>query len=112
MDPPSGDITITQYYCLDSNFQGGQMYEGSAPSCTTSIEGAGSDVQTLTASTNNPNDVCDKEGDLCDSITFNPPAQDYAEVMTVIQLTGGEDGSSFGSVNVTSQIDPDPSTRT
>jgi hypothetical protein len=45
-------------------------------------------------------------GDLCDSITFNPPAQDWADVMTVIQLTGGENGADFDSVNGNSQIDP------
>ncbi len=43
MDPPSGDVTVTQYYCLDSNFEGGQTY-GSAPACTTSLEGTTPDV--------------------------------------------------------------------
>lgn len=113
MDPPSGDITITQYYCLDSNFQGGQTYDGSPPTCTTSVEGTNPDVQTLTVSTNNPADICDDQGDLCDSITFNPAAQDYADVMTVIQLDGTSqsacpdgEGACFGSINGNSQIDP------
>ena len=106
MDPPSGDITITQYYCLDSNFENGQSYEGVAPTCTTSLEGTRPGVQALTVSTTDPNDLCDDSGDYCASTTFNPPAQAYAEVMTVIQLTGGDDGATFDSVNGSAQIDP------
>ena len=99
MDPPFGDVTITQYYCLDSNFQNGQTYNGSAPSCTTSLEGTTPDVQTLSVTTDIPND-------LTDSIIFNPPAEDYANVMTVIQLSGGDNGSGFDSASGTSLIDP------
>jgi hypothetical protein len=107
MDPPSGDITVTQYYCLDSNFEGGPTYSGSAPTCTTSLEGSKTPgVQTLSISTTDPADICDPLGDLCNSITFSTPAQDYADVMTVIQLTGGTDGANFGSVTGTSQIIP------
>jgi hypothetical protein len=51
MDPPSGDITVKQYYCLDFNFQNGQVYDGSAPSCTASLEGTTPDVQPLAVST-------------------------------------------------------------
>jgi hypothetical protein len=106
MDPPSGDITITQYYCLDSNFEGGPAYDGSAPTCSTSIEGTTPDVQKLTVST---------PDDLTDTVTFNPEAQDYADVMTVIQLDGtgpndcpdGE-GACFDKTTGNSQIDPAP----
>lgn len=104
LDPPSGDITITQYYCLDSNFQGGPAYDGSAPTCTTSLQGTTPGVQTLAVST---------PDDLTDSVVFNPPAQNYADVMTVIQLVGTDqsncpngEGACFGSVNGNSQIDP------
>lgn len=107
MDPPSGDITITQYYCLDSNFQNGQTYNGSAPTCSTSLEGTVPAVQTLSVSTTNPDDICaDDDSDYCNSITFDPPAQDYANVMTVIQLTGGDEGADFDSVNGNSEILP------
>ena len=99
MDPPSGDITVTQYYCLDSTFQNGPLYNGSAPVCTTSLQGTTPDVQTLSVTTDIPDA-------LTDSVTFNPPAQDFADVMTVIQLTGGEVGASFDAVNGNSQIDP------
>ncbi len=51
MDPPFGDVTITQYYCLDSNFQNGPTYNGSAPTCTTSLEGTTPQVQMLSVST-------------------------------------------------------------
>lgn len=105
MDPPSGDITITQYYCLDSNFADGQTYDGSAPTCSESLEGTIPDVQTLTLSTLNPDDVCD-EVDYCASITFDTPAQEYANVMTVIQIEGGTDGATFDSIDGDSQIDP------
>jgi hypothetical protein len=106
MDPPSGDITVTQYYCLDSNFQDGQVYDGAAPTCTTSLEGMTPDVQTLTVSTDIPDD-------LTDSVTFNPPAQNYANVMTVIKLVGTDqsdcpdgEGACFDSVSGKTQIDP------
>jgi len=78
INPPGGDVTITEYFCLDSNFQNNQ-YDGSAPGCTTSVEGSGAGVQVVTVAT----------GNLFDSITFNPRAQDYANVMTVVQLIGG-----------------------
>lgn len=105
MDPPTGDITITQYYCLDSNFAGGQTYDGSPPTCSVSQEGTVPDVQTLSLSTLNPDDICD-EVDYCASTTFDPPAEDFANVMTVITIDGGTDGATFDSINGESQIDP------
>jgi hypothetical protein len=55
--PPSGDVNITQFYCLDSNFQNGPVYDGSFPGCTTSLEGTTPVVQTLGISTDIPNDL-------------------------------------------------------
>lgn len=105
MDPPTGDITITEYFCLDSNFVSG-TYNGSAPSCTPSIEGTLPSVQTLTVS-DTPADACPTSpGDYCSSINFNPPDEEFANVMTVIQLTGGTNGATFGSTNGTTQINP------
>lgn len=104
MDPPSGDVTITQYYCLDAGFQNGQTYDGSAPSCAASDNGPTPDVQTLSVTTDIPDD-------LTDSIIFNPPAQSFADVMTVILLKGSQDeGAGFDSVAGSSQILPEPST--
>jgi len=105
MDPPAGDISITQYYCLDSNFQDGPIYNGSAPSCTTSITGAPAAVQTLSVTTDIPDD-------LSDTVVFNPPAKDFGNVMTVIQLTGGEGGAHLDTVNADAQIEiaPEPDT--
>lgn len=97
MDPPTGDVTVTQYYCLDSIFND-PTYTGSAPTCGPSLDGGGSpDVQMLSVST---------PDDLTDTVTFNPPALDLADVMTVIQLTGAMQGAGFDSVNGNSQIDP------
>lgn len=106
MDPPFGDVTVNEYYCLDSNFQNGPAYNGSPPGCTTSLAGAATDVQSLSVTTTIPND-------LFDSVTFNPPGRDYGEVMTVIQLNGGTDGSGFDSVTGDVQIEspvPEPGT--
>jgi hypothetical protein len=92
-----GDVTVTQYYCLNSLFQN-PVYQGVAPACGVSITGTTPQVQTLSVSSNVNPDL-DR---LTDSIAFNPPAQDLADVMTVIHLTGE---SSFDSVNGTAQID-------
>lgn len=94
----SGDITITQYYCLDSIFEG-NTYNGSAPVCSPSVEGTDPSVQTLSITTDIPNA-------LTDSSTFGPAAHDFADVMTVIQLIGSENGSAVVSVNAESQIKP------
>ncbi len=100
MDPPSGDITVNQYYCLDTFFTS-PTYSGSAPICENTLEGNAPTVQTLSVSTDIPND-------LTDSITFNPPAHDLAEVMTVIQINGGSEGATFDSLNGSAQIVPAP----
>lgn len=103
INPPAGDVTITEYFCLDSNFQNSQ-YNGTAPTCTTSVEGPTAQVQTLLVGT----------GNLTDSLTFSPAlAQDYANVMTVVQLTGGEVGANVDSLSLDSQINsttPEPGT--
>lgn len=94
IDAASGNLLITQYYCLDSNFSSGQAYTGSAPTCTTSLEGTVPAVQTLNVS---------PTLGLSDSVTFNPAAEDYANVMTVIQLVGGSSGVSFDTLRGSAQ---------
>ena len=98
MDPPFGDVTITQYYCVDSLFTN-PVYQGVAPTCGTSINGGAPQVQTLQV-VNNVNPDLNK---LQDSILFSPPATDLADVMTVIHLTGD---SGFDTAIGTSQIAP------
>lgn len=103
MDPPSGDVTITQSYCVDSLMS---QYSPTAPT-TCSIPGAEFNgnvpLQSLTVTVPNPNA----------SITFDPTAQYFADVRTIIQLNGGDGGAGFDQVSGATDIydaAPEPAT--
>lgn len=98
MDPPTGDVSITQYYCVDSNLS---PYSTDRPSCS-SIPGTNvvPPLQFITVTVPNP------QG----SITFNPIAQNSVDVRTVIRLDGGDAQTgavaSFDSLSGSTTIDP------
>jgi hypothetical protein len=98
MDPPSGDVTITQDYCVDSYIS--TYIAGSAPSCYDAESGVDPAVQSLTVTTNDPTDT----------VVFNPVAYDFADVMTIIQLNGDEGPASFDEVEGTASVNPEPGT--
>lgn len=96
MDPPFGDVTITQSYCVDS-FIG--TYSPTAPfNCSWTGSTDGPPVQSLTVTVPNPSA----------SILFKPVAQNFAWVRTVIQLNTNDDSaaSSFDTVNGSATVDP------
>jgi hypothetical protein len=91
MDPPFGDVTITQSYCVDSFFgtgaNGGVDCVGRAASMA---------PQTLTVTTIPPH--------LDDSIIFNPAALNFASVMTTITINGTAGPSGFDSTTGTAVV--------
>jgi len=96
MDPPFGDVTITQSYCNDSFFStgpnGGTVCTGRADP---------SSPQSLQVTTIPPV--------LTDSIFFDPAAQNFASVRTIITLNGTNGPSGFDSLTGTASV-IDPST--
>jgi hypothetical protein len=108
MDPPFGDVTITQNYCTDSFFG---YTDAGALECTTPPT-AGPDTnhisapQTLTVST------LPAPGILNASILFTPPAYAFASVDTVITIDGdaGAQGSGFDSQAGSPDVIPPSST--
>jgi hypothetical protein len=101
MDPPYGDVTITQSYCVDSF-----MSEYSPNGFSCGVPGAefGSPPQSLTVTVPNPDAT----------ITFRPEALSFADVRTVIQLNGGQTGAGFdmvsGATNIYDPTVPEPAT--
>ncbi len=100
MDPPFGDVTITQSYCVDS------FMSAYSPTADTSCSIPGAEfngyvpLQSLTVTVPNPEA----------SITFDPTAQYFADVRTIIQLNGGELGAGFDSVSGATTIYPGDTT--
>lgn len=94
MDPPFGNVTITQDYCVDSFMTA--YVAGNAALCYNL--GTAPPIQFLTVTTNAPNA----------SIVFHPPAFDFASVRTIVELTGGTTGAGFDSVTGRSSIAPAP----
>lgn len=109
MDPPFGDVMITQNYCNDSSLT---TNDNGATQCATVGDFNSFDFnpQTLQVTTIPPV--------LFDSITFSQPAQNYANVMTTIYLNGddgtsvgcptGVGGSCFDSVTSDVVVSPEP----
>jgi hypothetical protein len=111
MDPPFGDVTITQNYCTDSFFTRSRT---GALECTTLVgNDEGSDrgrqntngisaPQSLTVST------LPAPGILDASLIFSPPALVFASVDTVITITGdaGAAGSGFDSLTGSPDVIP------
>jgi len=101
LDPPFGDVSITQQYCVDSFITAYQA--GSNPVCYTGTDARGPSVQSLTVTTDLP----------FDSIIFNPAAYFFGDVRTIIQLNGGNLGAGFDAIAGTStivELSPEPGT--
>jgi hypothetical protein len=86
LDPPTGNVVVTEYFCNDVSYVGGGLCLGSrpAPSLTVGTPGTGF-----------PSSA---------SIVFNPPAMVSEEVGIVFTLTGGTTGASFDGLDSTSVV--------
>jgi hypothetical protein len=88
LDPPSGDVTITEYFCNDISYvPTGFCLGGSTP-------------DTLQVTTANPTA----------SITFPDPATKSQQVGIVFTLVGGANGASFDGLDANSivTVAPEP----
>lgn len=98
MDPPSGDVTITQDYCVDSYIS---AYSAGTPFCYGGDDSTPPPVQSLSVTPTSPNA----------EIIFDPAAYDFADVMTIITLVGTDtEGAGYDTVSGTSAISPEPGT--
>jgi hypothetical protein len=91
LDPPTGDVTVTEYFCNDISYVGsGDCYPSTpAPSLTVGTPGTGY-----------PSEA---------SITFAHPATTSEYVGIVFTLTGGATGASFDGLDTVSIISsPEP----
>ena len=85
LDPVFGGVNVTQTYCVDSSL--------SPTPCTNALGTV--TPQTISVDTTNP----------FNSVTFGTPALRFAEVQTVITLTGGSTtGAGFDAVTGTGTI--------
>ena len=109
MDPPLGDVMITQDYCNDSSFTN----NNTQCEVTGDFNSFPFSPQVLTVTTIPPM--------LTDSIVFDPPAQMFANVITTIDLNGdstsmgcptGMNGSCFTGVTSTVVVTPEPTAAT
>jgi len=108
LDPPFGDVTITQNYCTDSFFENvGNTLECFTPPTAGPPSSFISSPQTLQVTT--LGNSC--EVSCSDTILFNPPALSFASVDTEISLTGvaGTQGSGFDEETALPTIIPPPS---
>jgi hypothetical protein len=102
MDPPYGDVTFVQDYCVDSFMS---QYSPDTPFAppTCGVRQGGPEVQSLTVT------VADQQ----ESILFDPVAHNFATVRTIIQLNGGTTGAGFdlltGSTSINAST-PEPAT--
>jgi hypothetical protein len=87
MDPVSGNVNATQTYCVDSSFT------------ISSVDFAPCTPQTISVDNTNPPDS------LFNSVTFSRPGLFFANVQTVITLTGSDNaGAGFDAVTGTATI--------
>jgi len=94
MDPPFGDVSITQSYCVDSSMS---EYTPNGFGCfIPGAEFGGPPLQSLTVTVPNPDA----------SIVFDPVAHNFANVRTVIQLSGGTTGAGYDMVSGATTIFP------
>jgi hypothetical protein len=93
MDPPFGDVVVTQDYCVDSYFSGSIT----EPSCSNGK--IFPPLQSLTVTTSVPTA----------SLIFDPPAFEFGDVRTIIDLNGGTTGAGFDSLTGDARIiTPEP----
>jgi len=84
LDPPVGNVSITEYFCNDS-----VLYPG-----TTSCFPPTSPAYSLTVTTASPNA----------SVTFNPPATQYETVGLVFTLNGLTGVASFDGLDANNDV--------
>jgi len=84
LDPPVGNVSITEYFCNDS-----VLYPG-----TTSCFPPTSPAYSLTVTTASPNA----------SVTFNPPAEQYETVGIVFTLNGLTGIASFDGLDTNTDV--------
>ena len=94
MDPPFGDVTITQEYCVDSYLSAYGI--AGSPFCYGGSGATQPSVQSLS--------VTSTPGDESASILFNPVAYDFADVRTIIELNGTEGPGGFDNTTGGSTI--------
>jgi hypothetical protein len=87
LDPVTGGVNVTQTYCVDSSLN---------PPCTNALGTV--TPQTISVDNTHP------PASLINSVTFGNPALVFADVQTVITLTGVPGGSSFDAVTGTATI--------
>jgi hypothetical protein len=95
LDPPTGDVTVTEFFCNDTQYIGGGLCLGSIPAQSLTVG---------TPGTNFPDTA---------SISFDPTAKVSQQVGIVFTLNGGVTGASFDgldSVSVVVVSAPEPAT--
>jgi hypothetical protein len=92
LDPVFGGVNVTQTYCVDS-------FLNPTP-CTTRFADRLVTVAPQTISVDNTN----PPSSLFNSVTFGNPGLFFADVQTVITLTGGSGGAGFDAVTGTAAI--------
>jgi hypothetical protein len=93
MDPPSGDVSITQYFCNDQYLS---LDEGGNPYCYLPDRDT-NPPESLTVTTANP----------YNSITFSNPATTFGNVLTQINLNA-DDPATFDANTGVINLSPDP----
>ncbi len=89
LDPPVGDVTVSEFFCNDS-----VLYVGATNCFPTSDK-----LYTLTVTTANPNN----------SITFNPPATSFQTVEILFTLDGTQSLAAFDGLDTTDNVTtPEP----
>jgi hypothetical protein len=86
IDPPTGNVVVTEYFCNDIDY----VYTGS---CAFSMQPESLTVGT--PGTGYPSSA---------SITFNPPANRTQEVGILFTLIGGANGASFDGLDSSSTL--------
>jgi hypothetical protein len=95
---PTGDVSITAQYCLDS-FMTAFALSGTS-TCYNGPDGSTPPLQALTVTTSNLNA----------SIVFPTPAFQFADVRTIISLNSDQGPAVFESVSSNSSVVPEPGT--
>lgn len=116
MDPPFGNVSITQSFCLDSSF-GTNNFSGTSQNAGLVCRGGDRTFapQTFSVDDTNPPTSFSTGNSWVNHLNFNPPAQNFGNVLTEIKLdgTGLPGGSGFDSVSGTTTVvsaAPEPST--
>lgn len=102
MDPPEGNVTISTEYCVDSFLTLLDNFSPTTPDTCSGNGGAHVPLQSLSVTTTDPHA----------SIVFSTPAYQFADVRTLITLTGDKGEAGFDGVSSESSISQTPEPRT